>query len=47
MIGVIAMKNLVAKYMRKYNKSVKMKNRKKDYSRKGKSKWVYKDEQKD
>lgn len=33
------MNNLVAKHARKYNKSVVMRDRKKDYTRKGKSKW--------
>jgi len=35
------MNNLVAKHARKYNKSVTMRDRKKDYSRKGKSKWKH------
>ena len=34
-----AMNNLVAKHARKYNKAVIMRDRKKDYSRKGKVKF--------
>ncbi len=33
------MNNLVAKHARKYNKAVVMRDRKKDYTRKGKSKF--------
>lgn len=33
------MNNLVAKHARKFNKAVVMRDRKKDYSRKGKSKF--------
>lgn len=35
----MAMNNLVAKHARKYNKAVTMRDRKKDYTRKGKSKF--------
>lgn len=35
------MKNPVAKHMRTFNKAVVMRNPKKDYSRKGKSKFRY------
>ena len=37
------MNNLVAKHARKFNKAVVMRDRKKDYTRKGKSKFDKKD----
>jgi hypothetical protein len=33
-------RNFVAKNLNKFNKSVKMRNKKTDYYRKGKSKWM-------
>lgn len=37
------MNNLVAKHARKHNKAVVMRDRKKDYTRKGKEAWKHKD----
>ena len=38
-VRMAVMNNLVAKHARKFNKAVVMRDRKKDYSRKGKSKF--------